>query len=80
MSLAAVRLMNQFATLSLEEGAKSTVRQVNLLQVSCGANNRNAEKRATSKDYPLVWDTGLLFCLTPLCRDFMDYIECEITV
>ena len=80
MFLAALRLMNQFGTLSLEEGAQSTVKWVNLLQVLCGASNRNAERRPTFKDCPLVWDTGALFGLTPFCGDFVDYIECKITV
>ena len=56
------------------------MRCVNLLQVSCGANNRNTERRANFKDCPLVWDTGALFGLTPFCVDFMDYVECKITV
>ena len=80
MFLGAVRLMNQFGTLSLEKGAESTVKWINLLQVSCRANNRNVGRQAIFKDCPLVWDTGALFGLTPFCGDFVDYIECKITV
>ncbi len=37
-------------------------------------------KRQTFKSYPLVWDTGALFGLTPFCQDFIDYTECSIPV
>jgi hypothetical protein len=37
-------------------------------------------KRATFKDCPLVWDTGASFGLTPFRGDFLDYVECNITV
>jgi hypothetical protein len=35
--LGAVKLMNSFGSLSLEEGAEKTVRGMNLLQTSCMA-------------------------------------------
>ncbi len=41
---------------------------------------RNAERKATVKDCPLVWDTGALFGLTTFCGDFVDYVMCKITV
>ena len=37
-------------------------------------------KRQTFKSYPLVWDTGALFGLTPFCQDFIDYTECSIPI
>ncbi len=76
--LSAPRLMQQFGTLSLEEGAQPTINRLNLLQA--GNRNAHAVKRATFKDCPLVWDTGASFGLTPFRGDFLDYVECNITV
>ena len=77
MFLGAVRLMNQFGTHSLEEGAKSSVKWVNLLQVLCGANNRNIGRRATFKDCPWYWSIVWSYSF---CEDFVGYIKYEITV
>jgi hypothetical protein len=79
--LGAVRLMSHFGTLDLEEGAEKTVKRVNLVQISCGAGESdNNGKWATFKNCPLVWDTGASFGLTPFRGDFIDYVECKITV
>jgi hypothetical protein len=81
MFLGAVRLMSHFGMLDLEEGAKKTVKRANVVQVSCGAGESdNVGKRTTFKDCPLVWDTGASFGLTPFRGDFIDYVECKITV
>lgn len=72
--------MDWFGTLSLEEGAESAVKHMNLLQVTCCVSNKNVGKRATFKDCPLVWDTGASFSLTPFQGYFVDYVECSITV
>jgi hypothetical protein len=77
--LGAVKLMQHFGTLSLEEGAQKTVQRFNLMRLSCGANDEIIRK-ATFKDCPLVWDTGASFGLTPFRGDFLDYVECKITV
>jgi hypothetical protein len=77
--LGAVKLMQHFGTLSLEEGAQNAVKRFNLMRLSCGANDEIIRK-ATFKDCPLVWDTGASFGLTPFRGDFLDYVECKITV
>jgi hypothetical protein len=77
--LNAPRLMRHFGTLSLEEGAQPTVDRLNLLQSGI-KNNNSALNLATFKDCPLVWDTGASFGLTPFRGDFLDYVQCKITV
>jgi hypothetical protein len=77
--LGAVKLMQHFGTLSLEEGAQKTVERFNLMRLTCGAEDEIIQK-ATFKDCPLVWDTGASFGLTPFRGDFLDYVECKITV
>jgi hypothetical protein len=78
--LGAVKLMNSFGSLSLEEGADNTVRRMNLLRVGYEASDGRELRRVTFKNCPLVWDTGASFGLTPFRGDFLDYVECKITV
>ena len=78
--LSAAKLMQQFGTLSLEEGVQSTVKCLNMIQAAGSTNGSHTAKRATFKNCPLVWDTGASFGLTPFRGDFLDYVECKITV
>jgi hypothetical protein len=43
-------------------------------------SDNEIKRQATSKDCPLVWDTGALFGLTPFRGDFLDYVEWNISV
>jgi hypothetical protein len=72
--------MQQFGTLSLEEGAQSTVKRLNILQSTGSTNGSHTVKCAMFKNCRLVWDTGASFGLTPFRGDFLDYVECEITL
>lgn len=63
--LGAVRLMNQFGSLLLEEGAEIASKRANLFEVSCGARYGTGGKRAMFLNCPLVWDTGASYGLTP---------------
>jgi len=78
--LSATKLTNQFGTLSLEEGVQSTVQCLNMLHVPSTSNASHTANRATFNNCPLVWDTGASFGLTPFRGDFLDYVECKITV
>ncbi len=50
--LSAVKLMQQFGTLSLEEGVQSTVKHLNILQATGSTNGSHTAKRATFKNCP----------------------------
>ena len=78
--LSAAKLMQQFGTLSLEEGVQPTVKHLNILQAAGSTNGSHTAKRVAFKKIPLVWDTGASFGLTPFRGDFLDYVECEIAV
>jgi hypothetical protein len=78
--LGAVKLINSFGSLSLEEGAEKTIKQMNLLQVGCGASDGRELKQVTFQNCPWVWDMGASFGLTPFRGDFLDYVGCKITV
>ena len=78
--LSAAKLMQQFGTLSLEEGVQFTVKRLNILQPAGSTNGSHTAKCATFKSCPLVWDTGASFGLTSFRRDFLDYDEYKITV
>ena len=72
--------MQQFGTLFLEEGVQSTIKHFNILQAAGSTNGSHTAKCATFKNCPLVWDTTTSFGLTPFRGDFLDYVECKITV
>ena len=77
--LAAARQMNWFRERSWDEGAQQTVPRMNLLNHLLEVDGRS-RPRSTFVDCPLVWDTGASFGLTPFRQDFVDYVECSITV
>ena len=78
--LGATKLIQKFGTLSLEEGVKSTIKHLNILQAAGSTNASHTAKRTTFKNCPLVWDTGASFGLTPFRGDILYYVECEIMV
>ena len=78
--LSAAKLMQQFGTLSLEEGVQDTINCLNMLQAASSTNASHTAKHTTFKNCPLVWDTGASFGLTPFRGDFLDYVEYKITV
>ena len=49
-----LQLMQQFGTISLEDGAQSTVKQLSILQSGGSTNTAKATKHAMFKDCPLV--------------------------
>ena len=75
-----MKLMQQFGTMSLEDGAQSTVKQLSIVQSGGSTNTATTTKHATLKDCPSAWDTGVSFGLTWFRGDSLGYIKCKIMV
>ena len=58
------------------ENAQQTVSRANHFTLELGSSFN----KATPWDCLFVWDTGASFGLTPFRGDFIDYIECRISV
>jgi hypothetical protein len=73
------RLLSQFRSIDHEKNISSCNAQVAALWgtfENCSAGGATKDPRTLI----LIWDTGVLFGLTPFCSDFIDYVECDIPV
>ena len=75
--LVGTRLLSKFESADRLREAEEAVQRLNTFRGIFGFDKngkREPTKRSTFLNYPLVWNTGASFGLTPFQADFIDYV------
>ena len=81
--LAGTILLSKFESTDRSREAEKVVQRLSTFRGIFGFDRDGKcelKKRDTFLNCPLVWDTSASFGLTPFQADFIDYVECRISV
>jgi hypothetical protein len=73
------RLLSQFTSIDHKKNISSCMAQVAALWGTF-ENRPVGGGNLYRQSLILIWDIGASYGLTPLCSDFIDYVECDIPV